>query len=179
MFVIDYQKYKNSNNFNEFERQLIFNLPKHIGKPWFFTDLDQYYDSRKSFNQESNKITDKVANESNGQIKTFADEFNENLNLTDSEEDSEENKNFKLIKSSHKKRERFKSEIVDWEPMNKRRLSYSKDIEELFIATFPVDCNIPKAGLDDLVEKGKIMDEDPEYVEFVFKRSKFYSKKSM
>mmetsp|Transcript_40242 Transcript_40242/g.39803 ORF Transcript_40242/g.39803 Transcript_40242/m.39803 type:complete len:236 (-) Transcript_40242:161-868(-) len=116
LFVIDYQRYKEDNSLDEFEKQLILNLPKHV---------DEYYDSRKSFSHESSKILDNHSRVQSLPTKAFADEFNTHLNLTDSEDDLEEYKG-SLSRASHSKRQRFKSESVDIEPINQKRLSYSQ-----------------------------------------------------
>eukprot|EP00343_Euplotes_focardii_P008546 CAMPEP_0205820142 /NCGR_PEP_ID=MMETSP0206-20130828/2748_1 /ASSEMBLY_ACC=CAM_ASM_000279 /TAXON_ID=36767 /ORGANISM="Euplotes focardii, Strain TN1" /LENGTH=90 /DNA_ID=CAMNT_0053114569 /DNA_START=221 /DNA_END=490 /DNA_ORIENTATION=- len=90
--------------------------------------------------------------------------------MTDSEEDNEDKKGcLKPPKKSFVKRQRFKSENnfqlkSDDKPIDQRRLSYTKEMEELFIATFPVDCEIPRFRLESMVDFGLIMDESPEYV---------------
>lgn len=96
--------------------------------------LGEYYDSRKSVDFTKKKTSGS---------KTFADEFNDDFTLTDSDADDDSSEEEKKSDSSMKglvtKRQRFKSvSQVSVPSIRKRRLSYSKTTEELFLATFPV-----------------------------------------
>jgi len=100
--------------------------------------------------------------------------------MTDSEDDLDEN--FMMSKSSKAllgRRQRFHSVNTDTEPITKRRLSYSKEMEDLFIATFPLDTDITRLKLELMVERGIIMDESVEYVEHIFKKNKVPTKRSL
>ncbi|CAI2359408.1 unnamed protein product [Moneuplotes crassus] len=161
LHVIDYQSYKESNRFEDFEKKLIMNLPEHVG---------QYYESHQSFCQESEKSLENTRLVQSMPVKAFSDEFN-NMNPEDSDDELEENKGG-LVKLPKKKRQRFKSETVDIIPINQKRLSYSQKQEEYFIASFPVDCKITRSKLEDFVHRGIIMDESPEYVEYLYRKER-------
>ena len=141
--------------------------------------IGEYYDSRKSVDLSRGKEEKR-----NSGGKTFKEEFNDNLTLTDSDadEESEEEKDLRgNSKGYFKKRQRFRSVSTQKDvSLRKRRLSFSDTLEELFIATFPVSSKIDKGDLEDLVEEGVIMDESQEYVEHLHrKRKKYSSQKSI
>jgi len=163
LFVINYENFQQTQDLKAFEHQLFLNLPEHVG---------EYYDSRRSKDFTKKSIS---------QHKTFADEFDNNLDLTvssideESEEEKEEEEEGEEQEEekTHHKRERFKSVFIHNPPtIRKRKLSYGDTCEELFVATFPVTDDISKQELEQMVADGAIMDESPEYVEYINKKRK-------
>ena len=137
LFVIDYEQFKQKEAFEDFEKELITNLPQNT---------TEYYEPRTSM-----VVKNKDVKNPESPKKTFASEFN--LSLSDSETDSDEPKE-EINKNSAYNRPRIRSIHHTNHLMNrKRRLSYSGISEELFIATFPIHCDITPQQLEYLVDE--------------------------
>lgn len=184
--ILDYQVYKANNNLPWFEEMLIKDIPFNVKRYLTKSNVLAYefegsdYITRASVKQrreQTLKNSDSLHMSEMNKHNSMIDlkESFDKLRISDTDrydEEKEENKeelyssSANLLKSRNFTTERGNSSD-DSQAMfysNKRRLSFSKVLEERYLANAPVDDEHLKNRIHTLVRTGQIFDESKEYL---------------
>lgn len=184
--ILDYQVYKENKNLPLFEEMLIKDIPVNVKRYLTKNNVLAYefdgseYITRASVKQKRDQTLEHSKaihlsgmNNRNSMINIKESANKLKLSNTDLyEEDKEESKgdlcssNASLLKSRNFTTERGNSSD-DSQALfhsSKRRLSFSKVLEERYLANAPVDDEHLKNRIHTLVRTGQIFDESKEYL---------------